>query len=74
MEKLKLLTSEIFEKLNQYKVLSYNNEAIFAAYKRLLDKNINGWNLTDQENVFYILSGYAYNTYKRMRKGGKKNE
>lgn len=66
--KIIMLTSEIFEKLKQYKILSYNNEGIFAQYKMLLDQNINNWNLTDIMNVFYILSGYSYRTYKILTK------
>ena len=66
-EKLKQLTNEIFEKLKQYKLLVFN-ECIFAEYKRLLDANIDNWQLSPQENVFYILSGYAYNTYNVMKK------
>jgi len=66
-EKLKQLTNEVFEKLKQYKRLVFN-ESIFAEYKRLLDANIDNWQLSPQENVFYILSGYAYNTYNVMKK------
>lgn len=62
-----MLTTEIFEKLKQYKVLRYN-EAIFAQYKMLLDRNINDWDLSDIMNVFYILSGYSYKTYKILTK------
>ena len=61
------LTNEIFEKLKQYRRLSYN-EGIFEEMKKLLDRNIKNWDLSDQENVFYILSGYAYNTYKILTK------
>lgn len=53
------LTNEVFEKLKQYKVLQYN-KGIFSACKMLLDKQIENWPLNDQENVFYILSGYSY--------------
>jgi CRISPR-associated protein Csh1 len=57
--------NEIFEKLTQYDKLQYN-EPIFSAAKALLDKNIDNWALSDQENVFYILSGYAFETQKIM--------
>jgi len=62
-QKIIVLLNEIFEKLHQYKKLRYN-EAVFSDAKKLLDKNINSWTLSDRENVFYILSGYAYNTRK----------
>jgi len=60
-KKLMRLTNEIFEKLDQYKILSFN-ENIFSAAKRLLESNAQ-WQLSNQENVFYVLSGYAYSNY-----------
>jgi len=59
-KRLLRLTNEIFEKLKQYKALTPYNKNIFTACKMLLDKYINNWQLDDQENVFYILSGYSY--------------
>ncbi|MCX7942669.1 MAG: TIGR02556 family CRISPR-associated protein [Dictyoglomaceae bacterium] len=60
------LSNEIFEKLDQYRIRGYN-EKIFSAMKTLMDKNIKSWKLNDNENVYYILSGYAFNTYKRIK-------
>lgn len=60
------LTNEIFEKLDQYRIRGYN-EKIFSAMKTLMDKHIKSWQLNDSENVYYILSGYAFNTYKRIK-------
>jgi len=67
------LTNEIFEKLKQWKKLSYN-ERIFGEMKRLLDKQQKNWTLSDQENVFYVLSGYAYNTYCAISLASKQKE
>ncbi|MEW6009507.1 MAG: TIGR02556 family CRISPR-associated protein [Candidatus Omnitrophota bacterium] len=74
--KLIRLTNEVFEKLNQYKVFSKKeksrvpllvfNQGIFNEYKRLIDKEISNWQLSDHENIFYILSGYAYATHKAL--------
>jgi CRISPR-associated protein Csh1 len=72
INKIMRLATEVFEKLKQYKVLSFN-EGLFAQMKNLLDKNLNHWELTDRENVFYILSGYSYNTYKVLKSGKKEN-
>lgn len=69
--KIMRLANEIFEKLKQYDKLSYN-EKRFAEMKKLLDRHIENWELSDQENVFYVLSGYAYNTYRAIE--SKKDE
>ena len=65
LHKVQRLSNEIFEKLEQYRVLPYN-EGIFSAMKLLLDKNRRWWGLTSHENVYYILSGYAYATWGAM--------
>jgi len=69
--KIMRLTNDIFEKLKQYKKLPFN-EKFSAEAKKFLDRNFENWPLSDQENVFYILSGYAYNTYKAVT--GKKTK
>ena len=71
--KILRLTNEIFEKLKQYKKLPYN-EGNFGELKRLLDKYMENWELSDQENVFYVLSGYAYNTYSAITKASQQKE
>ncbi|ADK15355.1 TM1802 family CRISPR-associated protein [Clostridium ljungdahlii] len=55
------LAKEIFEKLEQGKVKGYTR-AIFNELKRILDSNIKKWKMNKQENLFYVLSGYVYNT------------
>jgi len=65
LPRVQRLSSDIFEKLDQYRVLPYN-EGVFAAMKALLDRNLGSWELNHQENVYYILSGYAYATWKAM--------
>ncbi len=62
------LTNDIFEKLTQYKILGYN-ETLFHQYKRLVDTYSNNWPLNNQENVFYILSGYSFSTYQAITAG-----
>ncbi len=76
--KIKKLSLTIFNKLRQEDILRYN-EAIYAEFRRLFDKNESIWKLSDYENEFYILSGYAYsNMYKQNKpqaeEGGEKNE
>lgn len=71
--KLIRLSNEVFEKLIEYKKLSFNNEQVFAECKKLLDPNINSWTLSDHENVFYVLSGYAYTTHKALMASSQKD-
>ncbi|MBZ4665033.1 TIGR02556 family CRISPR-associated protein [Mahella sp.] len=74
MTKLRVwrLSDEVFEKLRQYKRFAYN-EGIFAQHRMLMEKYISNWPLTDQENVFYILSGYAYNTLAAIKAAKERN-
>jgi CRISPR-associated protein Csh1 len=68
------LTNEVFNKLIQEKIRKYN-EVTFSECKRLMDANKDSWKLNKHENLFYILSGYSYDTTKAMlNKGGKGNE
>jgi len=67
VEKIKRLSNEIFEKLMQYKILQYN-EKIFNIFKMLFEENVNKWKLSNQENVFYVLSGYAFSGYSYFKK------
>ncbi|MDK2946104.1 MAG: CRISPR-associated protein Csh1 [Geotoga sp.] len=62
LQKIKSLSTQIFEKLKQYKILDFYNERIFSIAKELLDKNEKKWSLNPAENVYYILSGYAWKT------------
>jgi CRISPR-associated protein Csh1 len=75
LKRISMLSNEIFEKLDQYKARDYN-EVNFAVMKRFMDKNIFCWRISDSENVYWILSGYAFNTYKTITSSKKeeKNE
>lgn len=67
------LSNEVFEKLDQYQIRKYN-EKVFAFMKSLLDAHIKNWSLSEAENVYYILSGYAFCTYQMLTRGKKKEE
>jgi CRISPR-associated protein Csh1 len=69
--KLIRLSNEIPEKLIEYKQLQYC-EMRYSQFKQLIDKNIKDWDLSDQENVFYLLSGYAYETKLALNKAKDK--
>jgi CRISPR-associated protein Csh1 len=66
VNKLIRLYNDVYEKMKQYKVLSAETEKIYGISKELFDKNKINWKLTPQENVFYILSGYSFTTYKAI--------
>ncbi len=57
---LKRLYVDVFEKLVQYESLYLNIENINSLCKKYFDKSDASWNLSEFENVFYLLSGYAY--------------
>ena len=66
-EKLVRLSNDVLEKLRQNKsggrtLLEYNEE-IYASFKLLMDRQIENWGLSNQENVFYVLSGYSFSTF-----------
>ena len=65
--KIKRLVNDVFNALNQEKIRAFN-EVIFFEMKRLLDSNINNWNLNKDESLFYLLSGYSYATTLPMLK------
>ncbi|WP_276662717.1 TIGR02556 family CRISPR-associated protein [Syntrophomonas wolfei] len=67
------LRSDVFNKLRQEKVLVYN-ERIFAECTRLMDKNINDWKMNKDENLFYVLSGYAFGTTLPGKKKGDNSD
>jgi len=69
-------TTELFDKMRQYRLLTeYNpaeNELLYSIASLLLAAERNKWRLTDQENVYYILAGYAYETGRIIQRGGQR--
>jgi len=78
-EKLIRLSNDIFEKLIQYKTkkgeillnFSENNNS-YSIFKMWFEKKMIGNNLSNQENVFYVLSGYAFENYLIRKKSKEK--
>ena len=64
--KIVRLANEVYEKLRQYKIVQYN-EGLYAAMKAHLDRSI-GELGSPQENVYWVLSGYAYATQQAIRR------
>jgi len=67
-ERVKLLANYVLEGLRNYRVLDSRNEAIYAYMKMMLDRNV-GVLRNPIDNVFYILSGYAYATLQAITSG-----
>jgi CRISPR-associated protein Csh1 len=65
--KIARLANEVYEKLRQYKIAEYN-ESLYAAMKAHLDRSIEELG-SPQENVYWVLSGYAYATWQAIRHG-----
>jgi len=56
------LYEDVLEKLRQYDLFNLGNEQIIAAFHRHCGKVEKEWPLSDHANVFYIMSGYGYQT------------
>ncbi len=69
-------TTELFDKMRQYRLLTEHNpaenELLYSVASLLLAAERNRWRLTDQENVYYILAGYAYETGRIIQRGGQR--
>lgn len=65
------LSNLLVDQLRQHRIFSYN-ERIYAAAKELLDTHAANWPLSPEENVFYILSGYAWATRAAYQAGIEK--
>ncbi|MEM0121724.1 MAG: type I-B CRISPR-associated protein Cas8b/Csh1 [Nitrososphaerota archaeon] len=66
-ERVKLLANHVLEGLRNYRILNVHNEAIYAYMKAMLDRNMELLR-NPIDNVFYILSGYAFATLQAMGK------
>lgn len=71
LPKVKRLSNDIMNKLRQEKILKFS-EAIFSEHKKLLGMYEKVWECNKDENLYYILSGYAYETMKKKEE--KENE
>ncbi len=74
-EKLLVLINRVFEKMVQYKVTGGRPETIYAVAKGIIDReSVEKWPMSSQENIFYILSGYSYKTFKILQSGKNKKQ
>lgn len=56
------LYEEVLEKLRQYDLFDLHSEQMISAFHRHCGKMEKDWPLSDHANVFYIMSGYGYQT------------
>ncbi len=68
-ERIIELANIILKSLRDYRLLQYN-EVLYYNMKALLDKHLSELDRSPAENVYYILSGYAFSTYRGIVKGG----
>ncbi len=71
-EKIKSLASEMLQHLRNYRILKYN-EPYYYKMLEMINKSQQELDKDPIHNLFYIVSGYAYGTY-RVIKGGDTNE
>lgn len=69
VDRVKILANYVLEGMRNYRILDDYNEAIYGCMKELLDRNT-GKLHNPIENTFYLLSGYAYITYRTITSGG----
>ncbi len=67
------LANLILKSLRDYRQLQYN-EDLYYKMKAMLDKHLSELDKRPAENVYYILSGYAFSTYQALVKGGSEVE
>ena|GEM_PF-3039119 len=72
-ERILLLACELLQSLRNYKILNYN-ESYYYKMMELLNKVEKEIDRDPVDNLFYILSGYAYGTYKAISTGSKGGE
>ncbi|NLI69882.1 MAG: TIGR02556 family CRISPR-associated protein [Firmicutes bacterium] len=65
------LSNLLVDQLHQHRIFIYN-ENNFAIMKKLFDANKSAWPLSPEENVFFILSGYAWATRAAYKAGMEK--
>lgn len=64
------LAVRVLKSLRDYRRLSYN-EALYHIMKAMLDRHLEELKRRPLDNVFYILSGYAFRTYQAIIRRGE---
>jgi CRISPR-associated protein Csh1 len=62
------LYNELVEKLRQYKIVNYSNELLMQKFHENFGAAEKDRQLSDHENVFYLMSGYSFLVGKKSTK------
>jgi CRISPR-associated protein Csh1 len=68
-EKVVTLSNQILKSLRDYRILDKSNESVYYHAVKLLNKHRDWLRVNPVENAFYLLSGYAFNTYIHLSRG-----
>lgn len=65
-KEIRWLYQEILEKLHQYKEMKVYHEQLMHAFNQYYGniREDGSYPLTDQENIFYLMAGYAFSPYR----------
>jgi CRISPR-associated protein Csh1 len=69
-ERVVILSNQILKSLRDYRILDKSNEWVYYHAVKLLNKHLEWLRVNPVENAFYLLSGYAFNTYIHLSRGG----
>ncbi|MDW7669880.1 MAG: type I-B CRISPR-associated protein Cas8b/Csh1, partial [Bacillota bacterium] len=72
MKRIVRLSTDIFEKMRQLKIVSYN-EKIYHQMMKLINKKKSNWSLDKNENLFYLMTGYGFKNYKEKNEKEEEN-
>ena len=72
MRRITRLSTDLFEKMRQLKIASYN-ENTYHQMMKLINKNKENWSLDKNENLFYLMTGYGFKNYKNKNKDEEEN-
>ncbi len=74
LEKVRRFAVELFDKLGEYRRLDADSETTFATAMELLTAKEGDWDLSDEENAFYILLGYGLETRRVINLGAARTK
>jgi len=69
VERVMILANQVLKSFRDYRILG-ENEKLYGQMKMLLDANLSKLN-DHLKNVFYVMSGYAFSTYRALTRGGE---